>query len=66
MPPALIKAIYEQLAKAVKTPAAQTVFIDDIPEFVQAARSLGLHGIQYLDPAQLRSDLSALDSRLAL
>jgi len=58
--------IFQAALKALKTPATQTVFIDDIPEFVQAARSLGLHGIQYLDPAQLRADLSALDPRIAL
>ena len=58
--------VFQAALKAVKTPAAQSVFIDDIPEYVQAARSLGLHGVQYLNPEQLRSDLRALDPGLAL
>src|SRR4030095_5205389 len=43
--------IFQAALKAVKTPAAQAVFIDDILEYVQAARSLGLHAIQYRDSA---------------
>lgn len=58
--------IFQAALKAVKTPASQAVFIDDILEYVQVARSLGLHGIQYLDPAQLRSELTALDPSLVL
>jgi hypothetical protein len=50
----------------VKTPAAQTVFVDDIPEYVEAARSLGLEAIQYLNPVQLRADLRALEPTLEL
>ena len=58
--------IFQAALKAVKTPAAQAVFVDDIPEYVAAARSLGLHAIQYLNPAQLRADLRALEPRLEL
>jgi putative hydrolase of the HAD superfamily len=58
--------IFQAALKAVKTPASQAVFIDDILEYVQVARSLGLHAIQYLNPAQLRSELNTLDSSLAL
>lgn len=58
--------IFQAALKAVKTPASQAVFIDDILEYVQVARSLGLHAIQYLNPAQLRSELNSLDSSLAL
>ena len=58
--------IFQAALKAVKTPASQAVFIDDILEYVQVARSLGLHGIQYLNPAELRSELNTLDSSLAL
>jgi putative hydrolase of the HAD superfamily len=58
--------IFQAALKAVKTPASQAVFIDDILEYVQVARSLGLHAIQYLNPAQLRSELKTLDSSLAL
>ena len=58
--------IFQAALKAVKTPASQAVFIDDILEYARVARSLGLHAIQYLNPAQLRADLSALDPSLAL
>ena len=58
--------IFQAALKAVKAPAAQTVFIDDIRENVQAARSLGLGGIQYRDPVQLRAALNAIDPTLNL
>jgi 2-haloacid dehalogenase len=50
----------------VRTSAARAVFIDDIAENVQAARSLGMHGIQYGNADQLRSDLRTLDPELGL
>jgi FMN phosphatase YigB (HAD superfamily) len=58
--------IFKAALKAVNTPAVQTVFIDDIPEFVEAARSLGLHGIQYQNSAQLRCDLRVLEPSLTI
>jgi len=58
--------VFQAALKAVKTPASQAVFIDDIFEYVQVARSLGLQAIHYLNPSQLRSELNALDPSLAL
>jgi len=58
--------VFQSALKALRTPAAQTVFIDDIREFVEAARSLGLAGIHYQNPAQLRADLCSLDPSLNL
>jgi putative hydrolase of the HAD superfamily len=58
--------VFQAALKAVKTPASQAVFIDDIFEYVQVARSLGLQAVQYLNPSQLRSELNALDPSLAL
>lgn len=58
--------IFQAALKAVKVPAAQSVFIDDIPDFVEAARALGLRAIHYQNPAQLRADLQALDPSLTL
>jgi glucose-1-phosphatase len=58
--------VFQAALKALKTPAAQAVFVDDILEFVEAARSLGLQAIQYLNPAQLRADLRALEPTLEL
>jgi glucose-1-phosphatase len=58
--------VFQAALKAVKTPASQAVFIDDIFEYVQVARSLGLQAIHYLNSSQLRSELNALDPSLAL
>ncbi len=58
--------IFQAALKAINTPASQAVFIDDILDYVEAARSLGLHAIQYQNPAQLRSDLRTLDPSLAI
>jgi putative hydrolase of the HAD superfamily len=58
--------IFQAALKAVSTPASQAVFIDDILAYTEAARSLGLHAIQYLNPSQLRDDLRALDPSLTL
>jgi putative hydrolase of the HAD superfamily len=57
--------IFQAALRALSTSAAQSVFIDDLLVFVEAARALGLHGIQYRDPAQLRADLTALDPSLS-
>jgi len=37
--------------------AADSVFIDDVPANVAAARALGLEAIRFLDPGSLRLDL---------
>jgi putative hydrolase of the HAD superfamily len=58
--------VFQAALRAVKTPASQAVFVDDILEYVQAARSLGLRGIQYLNPIQLRAELNSIDPALAL
>jgi 2-haloacid dehalogenase len=39
---------------------ARTVFIDDVADNVAGGRSVGLHALQFVGPAQLRSDLQAL------
>lgn len=56
--------IFQAALKALKTPASQAVFIDDIPAYVEAARSLGIRGIQYQNSSQLCEELSALDPSL--
>jgi len=58
--------MFQAALKAVKTLAGQAVFIDDLLANVEAARSLGLHTFQYLDPAQLRCELRSLDPSLNL
>ena len=58
--------IFQAALKAVKAQAAETVFIDDILEYVKAARSLGLRSIQYLNPEQLRAELRIFDPALQI
>lgn len=58
--------VFQAALKAVKTKAPEAVFVDDILEYVEAARALGLRGIQYLNPSQLRADLRALDASLKI
>jgi epoxide hydrolase-like predicted phosphatase len=43
--------------------AAEAVFIDDTPAYVEAARALGLHGLVFSDCATLSSDLALLIGR---
>ena len=71
--PIYLESKFELLVnlKAAKTlgltiPTSLLVRADDIPEYVEAARSLGLHAVQYLNPAQLRAELRALEPTLEL
>lgn len=49
--------IFRAALRACKVGAAETVYIDDIPAYVEAARRLGFTGIHYQSPAQLYADL---------
>lgn len=53
-------AIYRLLIQRYQLDAATTLFIDDVPRNVQAAIGVGLQGVQFSDPGQLRRDLSSL------
>jgi 2-haloacid dehalogenase len=35
----------------------QIIYVDDLPHNVEAARSVGMHGIRFSDPASLREEL---------
>lgn len=52
--------IYRAALQALKVRAEEAVFIDDIPAYVEAARRLGLSGIQFQTPEQLVADLKSL------
>ncbi len=51
-------AIYQLLQDRYMLDPAQTVFIDDLQGNVQAAQSLGWHGIHFESAAQLERDLN--------
>jgi glucose-1-phosphatase len=57
--------IYREVLRACKVQAGEALYIDDIPAYVEAARSLGMRGIHYQLSDQLASDLvgSGIDVR---
>jgi FMN phosphatase YigB (HAD superfamily) len=52
--------IYREALRACRVRAEEAVYIDDIPAYVEAARRLGMAGIAYETPGQLRRDLGDL------
>lgn len=51
--------IFQQALKALKVRANEALYIDDIPAYVEAAKGLGMAGIQFHSPTQLVKDLAA-------
>ena len=51
-------AIYELTLERAGVPAERALFIDDKPENIAAARRLGMQGIVFENPTQLREDLA--------
>jgi putative hydrolase of the HAD superfamily len=58
--------IFRDALKALRSKAEESVFIDDIEAYVDAARGLGIHGIHYQNPAQLREELNSLGASIPL
>ncbi|HEX4803811.1 MAG TPA: HAD family phosphatase [Myxococcaceae bacterium] len=52
--------IYREALRATKARAEEAVYIDDVPDYVEAARRLGMAGIPFQSPQQLETDLRAL------
>ena len=52
--------IFRDALNSLRATAKSSVFIDDVEAYVNSARSLGLRGIHYQNPAQLKADLKAL------
>lgn len=51
--------IFQHALRGVKVHAEQALFIDDIAEYVDAARALGMVGVQFQSPGQLTADLAS-------
>lgn len=49
--------IYQHALRGLRTKATEALYIDDIPAYVEAAQRLGMSGIIYRSPDQLREDL---------
>jgi glucose-1-phosphatase len=54
------RGIYEVCQRRSGRPAAECVFIDDLPTNVAAARACGWHGLQYRRGDNLRDELARL------
>lgn len=50
-------AIYKHLVEKTGIVPAESVFVDDLPRNVAAARDCGLHAIQFRDPDSCRAEL---------
>ena len=57
--------IYKEALRALKVKANEAVYIDDIAAYVEAAKRLGMAGIQFQSPAQLTADLKSLGVELS-
>ncbi len=58
--------IYREALRVSKARAAEAVYIDDIPAYVEAARQLGLVGIHFQSPAQLLQAFASLRIKVEL
>jgi len=54
------KQIYRKVLKRIRFKPEETVFIDDIPEFVQGARSVGMNAIRFRSQKKMLEDLRRL------
>jgi len=52
--------IYREALKACNVRAEEALYIDDVSAYADAARRLGMTGIVFQSPEQLRSDLRSL------
>lgn len=52
--------IYEHALTVAGLPPSRVWYVDDVPEFVDAAAQLGIHAIQYQSAAQLLMSLDAV------
>ena len=50
--------IYREALRGCRVQAPEAVYIDDIPAYVEAARGLGMQGIHYDSPEQLKLELA--------
>ena len=54
------RRIFEILCERYRIPPEAAVFIDDVPHNAEAASKLGIHGIHFRSPDQLRGELVGL------
>ena len=53
-------AMYRDALRKLSLPPEECVYIDDIPQYVEGAKAVGMRGIRFENPEQLRNDLAEL------
>jgi putative hydrolase of the HAD superfamily len=56
--------IFAYLLDAFELEAEETIFLDDVPRNVEAARATNMHAVQFVSASQAESDLVAFGVRL--
>ena len=54
------QAMFEHVLSEIKLRPEEAVFIDDVAEFVESARRLGIHGIQFTSRTALEGELKKI------
>jgi len=52
--------VYQLALKRAQVEANEAAFVDDMPKNIEAANALGMHGIVFRDPAQVKENLKNL------
>ncbi len=55
------RAMFEHVLKEIKLRPEETIFIDDIDEFLRSAESLGIRGVKFTSRAGLEKELKRLN-----
>ena len=58
------RRIYWKALRAIKLRPEETVFIDDVPRFLEGARKVGMKGVLFRSNAQLKRELRRLGVKL--
>lgn len=56
--------IYLKVLGKIRLKPGETVFVDDVPKFVDGARKVGMHAVRFRNREQLIGDLRRLDIRI--
>ena len=52
--------IYKKVLKRIKMKPQETVFVDDMPKFVEGAQAVGMHAVQFSSKPQLVRELKKM------
>ena len=58
------REIFQKVLKKIKLRPEETVFVDDVPKFVEGARRVGMHAVRFRTQDRLIRDLRKLGVRI--